>query len=84
MGPRKPNHRTFRASTIYFARRLAWHAQLIRAAMARMAPIQDRQQTYPTEHCERHATSATREERPQLTFSWLAAEHHFVIDNQVW
>lgn len=82
MGPRKPNHRTFRVSTNYFARRLAWHAQLIRAAMTRMAPIQDRQ-TYPAEHCECHATSATREERPQFTFGWLAAEHHFVIYNQV-
>jgi len=50
--------------------------------MAKMAPIQD-WQTYPTERCERHATSATREERPQLTFSWLAAEHHFVIYDQI-
>jgi hypothetical protein len=27
-------------------------------------------------------TSATLEERSQLIFSWLAAEHHFVIYNQ--
>jgi hypothetical protein len=28
-------------------------------------------------------TSATLEERPQLIFSWLAAEHHFVIHDQI-
>ncbi len=46
-------------------------------------PVEQAVHPAQREHCEPHAPSATREERPQLPLGWLAAEHHFVTDDQV-